>query len=795
MIRNNLKVTMRSLWKNKVSSIVNLFGLTMGLTSCFLIALYIQHEASFDAFQENGKRIARVIMEYGFDGSPETKRGNFTSTKVAPEFSRTFPEVEYGVRMTDEDMIVKHKTNFITEPYFLFSDSTFFKMFSADLILGNPAKALNGPFKVVLTESAAKKYFGNENPVGQILLTGTDEVPYEVTGIIRDYPTNSQIRFDFLASFSSLGANQEETYFDANYTTYLLLKDEHAFGSLQSKITPFMKKEMAGSGASVNFLLEPFDKIHLYSTYSGFVPNTSISYLYILAAVVLLILVIVSFTYINLSTARSIERAKEVGIRKSVGAARMQLFWQFINESVIICSIAVVLSFLLIFITLPYFNQLIEKQLSVAALFSMSFIGFSFLVAIVVSFLAGSYPAIMLSGFQPLKVLKGITRTGSGKWIQHALIVFQFAISVFLIVATLIIQNQLYFIQHKSLGFERSHVIVLPMQQKVLDNLSVIKNELKTNPAITNVSRCVSTPVKIAGGYNMRSDIMSEHEQISVTASPVDEEYVKTTGLKIVAGADFTEQDNKDVMHEKRKDNIYHFILNESAARELGWSSEQAVGKKMFMGDREGFVKGVVRNFHFESMHTRIKPLILFTEIRDHGKLLVKVSGNNLAETISFLESKWKMLVPSVPFDYHFLDDDYDSLYRSELQLGTVMNLFSGIAIVLACLGLFGLSTYVVQQRIKEIGIRKILGASLVNIVGLLSGRFTMLVVLSITIASPLAFLLMDQWLQGFAYRIAISGWVFAFAGVSALVIAFVTVSVQSIKAAFTNPAQSLKSE
>jgi putative ABC transport system permease protein len=795
MIINNLKVTLRSLWKNKVSSAINLFGLTVGLTSCLLISLYIQHEASFDSFQKNGSRIARVIMEYGFDGSPETKRGNFTSTKVAPEFSRTFPEVQYGIRMTDRDMIIQHNDNLVTEPYFVFADSTFFKIFLADLLQGNPAEALNGPFKVVLTESTAKKYFGNESPMGKILLTGSDEVPYEVTGVIQDYPSNSQIRFDFLASFCSLGENQEVTYFDANYTTYLLLKDEHAFTPLQEKITSFIKKEMAGSGASINFLLEPFDKIHLHSEYSGFVPNTSITYLYILSGVALLILVIVSFTYINLSTARSIERSKEVGIRKSIGANRIQLFWQFISESVIICLTAVGFSFLLIFIILPYFNLFVEKELPASTLFSLPFMGFSILVALVISLAAGSYPAIILSGFQPVKVLKGITRMDSGKWIQPSLIVFQFAISVFLIVATLVIQNQLYFIQHKKLGYERDHIIVLPMREKILDNLSVIKTELKANPNIMSVSRCVSTPVKIAGGYNMRSASMGEHEQHSVTASPIDEDYIKTTGLEIIAGTDLIEQDTKDVSHEDREDRTYHFILNESAARDLGWSPEQAVGKKMFMDHREGFVRGVIRDFHFESMHQEIKPLVLFTELRGHGNLLVKVKGQDLSETISFLETKWKQLVPYVPFEYHFLDDDYNSLYRSELQLGTVMNLFSGIAIILACLGLFGLSTFIVQQRIKEIGIRKILGASLTHIVGLVSGKFTMLVTLSIFIASPLAYLLMSRWLQGFVYRTEISGWTFALAAVSALAIAFLTVSVQGVKAALTNPAETLKSE
>src|SRR5688500_10316120 len=466
MVRNNLKLALRNLWKNKISTVINIFGLTVGLTALLLISIYIQHEASFDNFQLNANRIARVIMEIGFDGSTEIKRGNFTSTKVAPKFSRTFPEVELAIRMRSADMIIKHSDQVVTEPDFMFADSTFFKIFSNDVIQGNSAEALNGPFKVVLTESAAKKYFRDENPLGKLLLTGTDETPYQVTGVIRDYPTNSQIKFDFIASFSSLGVNQEETYFDANYTTYLLLKDEHAITTLQEKITPFMKREMEGSGAFVNFLLEPFEKIHLHSEYTGFVPTTSITYLYILSAVALLILVIVSFTYINLSIARSVERAKEVGIRKSIGAGRSNLFWQFMNESLLLCLGGVSLSYGLVFVILPFFNQLIKRQLPMDFIVSLPFLGFCLFVTLTLSFLAGSYPAIVLSGFQPVKVLKGITRIESGKWIQPSLIVFQFAISIFLIVATLIIQNQLYFIQHKNLGFDRERVLVLPMNQK-----------------------------------------------------------------------------------------------------------------------------------------------------------------------------------------------------------------------------------------------------------------------------------------------------------------------------------------
>jgi putative ABC transport system permease protein len=795
MFKNNFKIALRSLWKNKASSFINVFGLTSGLTACLLIALYVQHESSYDAFQPNGDRIARVIMEYSFDGSPESKRGNFTSTKVAPVFARTFPEVEASIRMTDNDMVVKYDDTQITEPNFLFADSTFFKIFNYDLLQGNVAKALDGPNKIVLTESTAKRYFRNENPVGKILLIGSSETTYEVTGVIRDYPSNSQIKFDFLASFSSLGDNQEESYFNANYTTYLLLKGEQSFTSLQSKITPFMKKEMAGSGATVNFFLEPFNRVHLYSEYDAFVPNTNVKYLYILSAVGVLTLVIVCFTYINLSTARSIERAKEVGVRKSIGAAKSQLFWQFIGESTIICFISTLLSLQVVAITLPYFNQLIGKELPLEDLFSTQFILFSIGIMIITSFLSGSYPAIILSGFQPVKVLKGVFRnSSSGKWIQQSLIVFQFAISVFLIVSTLIIQKQLHFIQHEKLGYDRDHVVVLRMNPKMASNLAVIKQEFVSNKDVLSVSNCGSSPVKIGSGFSMRTASMPENEEISVTATPIDEDYVKTTGLQIIAGEDVTEQDMKDVAG-KFEDRTYHFIINESAARLLGWTPEKAIGQKLIMSSRAGTVKAVIKDFHFESLHNTIKPLVLFSEIRSFGQLLVKVSGQNLPETISLLESKWKQLVPYLPFEYRFMDDDYAKLYQSELRLGMVMNVFSGIAITLACLGLFGLSSYVVRQRNKEIGIRKILGASLLQIVGLLSGNFTKLIVAAIVIASPLAYWLMNQWLLDFAYHIEIQWWVFAISGVSAVAIALLTVSVHTVRAALTNPASSLKTE
>jgi putative ABC transport system permease protein len=797
MFRNYFKITLRKFWKNKLSTAINVFGLTIGLTSCLLIALYIQHELSYDSFQQHQDRIVRVIMEYKFDGGGQSNKGNFTSVRVAAVFTRSFPEVVEAVKMSISDRVVGYQDKLIDEKKFMYADSGFFKVFTFPLLHGNPLEALSGPRRVVLTQTTAQRYFGTENPMGKMLRIGTDSSFYQVTGVMQDCPSNSQIKFDFLASFSSLGitSDYEKSYWDANYTTYLLLKDKDSRVSLQAKLPTFMKKEMAGEGATINFWLEPFSRIHLYSEYGGFEPNNSIFYIYILAAVALLILVIACSTYVNLSTARSLERAREVGVRKVIGAAKHQLFWQFILESGAICLVSILCSIGLAAILMPYFNQLTEKQLQVQSLISLPFLSFSLLITAGVSLLAGAYPALILTGFQPVKVLKGsFKNSGSGQWIRKSLIIFQFGISVFFIVSTFIIQKQLYYIQHKKLGYERDHVLVLPMNENMLKRIPLIKQEFKSNPDIIGVSRCVRTPVEGGGGYNMRSSIMPENEQYAVTANPVDEDFIKTAGLELIAGEGLSEQDIKDASGEDRKLRNYHFILNESAVRLLGWTPQEATGKKLFMGERLGIVKGVVRDFHFESLHKPIQPFVLFPEYRGRS-LLVKISGHNLAQTLSFLESKWKSLVPERPFEFRFLDEDFNQLYSSERRLGKIMNLFSGIAIILACLGLFGLSSYAAQQRLKEIGVRKVLGASLQNIVILLSGNFIKLAFIAMLLAFPLAWLATSKWLEDFTYRTNMGVGIYLVTGAIVLFLVIATVAYQAIRAGLANPVKNLRTE
>jgi putative ABC transport system permease protein len=795
MFRNYLKIAWRSLWKNKTMAFINILGLVTGITCCLLIGLYIRHEYSYDRFQEKGDRIVRVLMDYKFT-SGDYKKVAVTSTKVLPVFARTFPEIESGVRMTEYSRIITLGDQQFAEDHIMFADSTFFDLFSLRLLQGDPKQSLSGPNKMILTTTTAKKYFGNNNPVGQILKVGSDAIPYEVTGVMEDCPSNSQMQFDFLVSFSSLKANQEQTWWNANYTTFLLLKDKAAAATLQAKVSDFIKKDMAGQNATIAFTLEPFESIHLHSEFDSFVPNTNITYLYILIGVALLILAIACFTYVNLSTARSLDRSKEVGIRKAVGAIKQQIFRQFIGESILLSVMALLLSIGIVWLLLPAFNQLANTALSIRSLLSPAIIAFTIGMIVSISFLAGSYPALVLSAFNPSKVLKGAKgKMGSGAWLRKTLIVFQFGISVFLIIATFTIHQQMRYIQEKKLGYDREHVMVLPWDNKMNNTGSTIKQELLTLPGIKSAARTAQLPTSIVGGYNMRTATMPETDNMSVIANPVDEDFVKTMNLHIIAGSDLTRQDMADLDKPEGEDVTYHFILNESAAKALGWKAQEAVGKKMFLdGSRPGFVRGVIEDFHFQSLHSPIQPLVLFPE-RWGRSLLVKVNGNSIPQTIQALQAKWKALVPHRPFSYHFLDEDYNKMYNAEIRLGKTMNLFAAIAIVLACMGLFGLSYHAIQQRQKEIGIRKVLGASVAQILVLIGKGFLSLVLIAFIITVPLTWWVMSQWLEDFAYRVSIGWMVFGAAGLLILLIAACTVSFQAIKAALSNPVKSLRSE
>jgi len=822
MIQNWFRTAWRNLRKNRTASAINIVGLAIGFSSCLLITLFIRHELSYDDFEVKGNRIVRCIMEYRFDGGGEIQRGNFTSTKVAPTFKRIFPEVESAVRMQMDENIVKYREKLFNEKRFMYADSSFFDIFSFSLQEGNAATALSGPRKVIVTASTARRYFGAEEPLGKMIRVDNDTMGYIVTGVMKDLPSNSQFKFHFLASFSSLFANQEDTYWDANYGTFLLLRRPSDVAALQPKVTAFMKQEMKGKGAMVNFVLEPFMRIHLYSPYVGWEAGTSIVYIYILGGVALLILIIACSTYINLSTARSVDRAREVGVRKVIGAGKGQLFWQFIGESFLLCLIAVVLSLLVVLAVLPAFNRLADRQLPLSLLWSVPFLLLAVGIAAAVSLLAGSYPALVLSRFHPVKVLKGAFKNSrGGQGLRQSLIVFQFVIAVFLIVSTVVMQRQLSYIRDRSLGYDRDHVLVLPMDWTMLAHMEYIKQQFLRHPDVVSLSNCASTPVSIYGGYNMRSAAMPENQQLAVFANPVDPDYLRTTGIRLVAGQGITEQDMRDAhpdqyspsgawLPEEQRHTpaagsgsgtgappqpVYHFLLNETAARELGWTPTEAIGKQLFLdASRPGVVKGVVKDFNFQTLHNPIKGLVLFPQMRSYH-LLVRVTGEHLPQTLAFLESKWKELEPGIPYEARFLDEDYNAIYTSEQRLGKVMNLFSAVAIALACLGLFGLSSYAARQRVREIGIRKVLGAPLGHLALLLSAGFLRLALVAIVISFPLAWLAMNRWLQDFQYRTTMSWWVFVLAGLVVLAITLATVSIQALRTALLNPVKNLKTE
>jgi putative ABC transport system permease protein len=793
MINNYFKIAWRNLLRNKAFSFINIAGLGFGLTCCLLLVLYVHHELSYDKFHVNADKIVRVIMDYkiGTDGN----KGNFTSTKVFPEFKRKFPEVKDGVRISGgTSRLAKFGEKVFVEKEFLFADSTFFKVFDFKLISGTANDVLKAPKMVVLTKSAAERFFGNENPVGKTLELGSKQEPYLITGVTEDCPNNSQIQFSMVASLSSFGPLQEERYSDANYTTYLLMNSESALPSLQSKINALMKQENVEADFKVNFELESFSKIHLHSAYDAFKPNSNMLYIYIIMIIALLILMIACFTYINLSTARSAERAKEVGIRKVSGAFRAQLFWQFISESFLLTVIAVVFSYVLMILLLPSFNTLAGTTFTYQQIINPAILLVTLLLILVIAVLTGSYPALMLSGFQPVKVLKGAFKnTNSGTALRKGLIVFQFVISAFLIISTFVIKAQLQFIQQKKLGYNRDNVVVLDIDQRLFEKIDLVKNELAAIPSVQGVSFAYDSPVKIRGGYDMSGPDLSK--SMAVTANPVDENYIKVTGLEIVAGEDLTKADIKEASQDDYTKNYYHFVLNESAAKALGWQANEAIGKKMYLGEqRPGIVKAVVKDFHFASLHTAIQPLVLFPG-GWASNLFVKVDGKNLSAVLTAIESKWKTLASHRPYSYHFLDEDYQKMYDTEMRMGKVFNVFAFLAVMLACLGLFGLSAFAAKQRVKEIGVRKVLGASVAQISVLLSSGFVKLVVLSFFIASPIAWLAMQKWLQQFNYRVNVEWWVFAIAGLLSVFITLLTVSFQAIKAAVANPIKSLRTE
>ncbi|HYH16563.1 MAG TPA: ABC transporter permease, partial [Flavisolibacter sp.] len=710
MFRNYFKVAVRHLQKNKLYALVNSIGLAIGITSCLLIGIYIWHELSYDAFHEKADRIVRVTWEYNF-GDAENKTAT-TGTKVGPQLQRTFPEVENYVRTLKYPRVIEYNKQQFDEKNFLYADSAFFSVFSFPLVKGSPATVLDAPEKLVITQSMARKYFGDEDPIGKTVKVNATK-DFIVTGIVADAPKNSQIQFDFIGSFKTLNAAKEEKWAEANYVTYLLLNNKQQLPSLQKKVADYArmvgKEEMKLQGSNyMTYHLEPLKRVHLYSKLDGFEPNNNIVYIYVLAVVALLILLVACVNYTNLCTAQSASRSGEIGMRKVLGAGKKQVFNQFICESFLMTLLAVGIALALSTLLLPYFNQLAGKEIPQNFLWHPITIVIALVLAVIVSFTAGAYPALILSNSKVINVLKsGFHFTGSST-LRKSLIVFQFVISIFLIITTVVILQQLSYIQNKDLGYNKEQVLVLPVDQKLLDQYDAFKTAIKINPNVIAVAGAYEEPTHIGWSDGLQKGSGAERQSISINALPADEDIIKTLGMQIIAGTDYTWSDVQQFDTSNNGNNLkYTFILNESAVKALGWTPQEAVGKTVTKG-YEGVVKAVVKDFHFKSLHEAISPLAIFMDRRKVGSLFVKLSGNHTKETIAALEKLWKQRMPHRPFEYSFLDESYDALYKTEQRTANVFTSFSTLAILLACMGLFALTAYTMVQRTKEIGIRKI---------------------------------------------------------------------------------------
>lgn len=801
MLLNYLKLALRSLKKNGLFSSIKLIGLTIGIVASLLIGLYVRHELSYDAFHDNAERIARVKMEYHFNG--ETVHVGVTGSKVAPAFQQDFPEVEKAVRVYSRSRVVKADGQPPREEeHFYFADSTFFEVFTFPLLAGDPSTALDEPDNLVITESTAGRYFGDANPIGQVLRV-EDRTDYTITGVMADPPAASQMKPDFVAAFHSLpvASPERETWWSANWATFLLLEEPGDIADLDAKIPAYMHTKSEETGLTgddyLSFNLEPIRDVHLRSDVEGnFEPSGDIRYVYILGIAGVLILVIAASIYVNLSIAVSTKRARQVGVQKVLGATPGRLFRQHLTEAILVCGAALGLSVPIAALLLPAFNQMLDVSLSAAVILDprtlLLLVGFG----TVVGLLAGAYPALVLSRLQPSRVLKGtFSLSPSGLWLRKSLVVVQFFISVGLIICTLVLQDQMSYIQHKNLGYDKDHVLVLRMDRQSAERLDVLRSEFLQNAQVKSVSVAYETPTYIQGGYSIALNASADRGS-PVTALPADRHFLETFDIDVVAGRGFSESDvelARRIDQGRDSTSALPILINQSQVRSFGWTPEEAIGRRVhFQGESE--IRGVVEDFHFASLHEPIGELVIFPTTSGNS-LMVKVDGENLASTLAFLEDRWTSIVPHRPFTSHFLDEEFDQMYGTEIRMAQVGGAFSGVAILLACLGLFGLASFTIVQRTKEIGIRKVLGATIPNLVTVLSADFLKLVVIAFLAAVPVTYIAMQRWLEDFAYRTDLSLWIFLGAGAAAVLIALVTVSYQAIRSAVSNPVKSLRYE
>jgi len=796
-----MRTAIRFLMRYKSFSIINIAGLAIGMVCCILILLWVQDELSYDRFNKNGRRIYRVYHHLTMGGN--LRRAPMTSPPMGPAMEAQIPEVSRSVRISPPN---RRTVTFGDASFHLdavsFADNSLFEVFTFPLIKGDPATVLENPYTAVLSEEQAERIFGQEDAVGKIVkLDG--EMEFTVTGVMENIPGNSHISFDMLCSFETFNAqNRPEMNIWGwfGYYTYLMLDEAGDPKVVEEKITALvndqMGERMRANGSELLLFLQPLYRIHLYSDLeSDTAAAGDISYVYLFSGIALFILLIACINFINMATARAGARAKEVGMRKTLGAQRNKLVMQFIGESILYGILALFLTIFLLEVALPYFNQLTGRELELNYFSNFWLIPGFLLLVLIIGIFAGLYPALYLSSFHPIEVLKGGVRGGvSAHRFRKILVLVQFIISITLIIGTITIHNQVTYMKNKKLGFDKEHTIVIPDIADLLQPSSTtLREEIASVPGVTGVSTAstaLGRQIEIAA---FLPEGFPENETQLMFQMDADENFIPMLGIELVEGRNFDPKVTTDVRNAA--------IINLAAANKFSW--ENPIGKtieRTLYGSqgpsRENVtVIGVVKDFHLASLHSAIEPLFIGNIASEFNVLFVKAAGNDLHATVSRIEEKWKDFAPNKPFDYYFLDESYERQYEGEERVGQISLSFCLLAIFIGSLGLFALSAFAAEQRTKEIGVRKVLGASVSGVVGLLSREAVVLVVLANVVAWPLAWYLMSQWLQNFAYQVGVQIWVFIAAGLAAAIIAFVTVSFQAVKTALTNPADSLRYE
>jgi putative ABC transport system permease protein len=807
MIRNYLKSALRNITRHKFISSINIFGLTVGLTCCLLILTYIINENSYDKYNSNANDTYRVTRTFYSQPGVESLHLSSVAPPFGPLLQNAFSDIKKMTRVIPTGTSALHyKEKLFNEKGTFVADENFFDVFDVDIAKGDPHTALTDPYSIMLSEGIAKKYFGDEDPMNKGLRLDDNKHEFKVTGVFKAFPKNAHLHPEMLLSFNTLkdstvfGKIDLIADFGGNFIyTYLLFPKGYNAARIESQLPAFLDKYVNLGGTVKTHLQTKLDfqkltDIHLRSHLDDEIEqNGDIKRVYIFSAIALFILLIACINYMNLATARSVLRAKEIGIRKVIGAQRQEIISQFLSESVLITWVALILAIILTVITLPLINKMSGLGLSFNSLLQLKILLPVLALPFIIGLISGIYPAIFMSSFIPAKVLKGMLKVGSGNVsFRQVLVVLQFSISIILIVATAVVFQQLQYIQNKALGFNKEHIITMSYERALTPQYEAFKDDLIKSGQVNEVG-CSS---RIPSGRLLDAQDASLIEGNSAQPVKFDLKYVRTDygfiptyAMQMAAGRNFSKAFPTDTNNS---------IINEAAVRAFGWKdADAAIGKDLTYGGIKGKVIGVVKDFHFESLHQKIIPLLfqLPAEKGSYNRISIKINGANAKAAIATVETTWHKYLPETPFDYTFLDERFGKLYESEQQQGSLFTIFSFIAIFIACLGLFGLSAFTITQRVKEIGVRKVLGASVPQIVGELSRDFLTLVVLAAIIALPVAWYAMNKWLLDFEFRISISWWVLAMAGVVALIVAFATISFQSVKAALANPVKSLRSE